>query len=164
MQPMTTRPTRTNRGIRRTRKIDGITFEDITASELKYPWGALLSGAPADGGANDIQNIAFANIDISFLGKGSATGAHYYGKSDVGTFPEYAGGYPDPKFLFATPSSKTEVVDYSLPAWGFFIRHAVNVSFSNCTKVAVTGTDDREWLATYDASVTGKCTSPLPVP
>jgi hypothetical protein len=134
--------------------IDGITFEDITASGLKYPWGALLSGAPTDGGAHAIQNISFANITLSFLGKGAATGPHYYGSADVGTFPEYAGGYPDPKFLFATPASKSEVVDYSLPAWGFFIRHATNVSFSNCNRVTVTGTDDRAWLATYDATVT----------
>jgi polygalacturonase len=138
--------------------IDGITFEDITASSLKHPWGAILSGAPADGGAHPIQNISFKNITLSFLGKGTATGPHYYGSADVATFPEYAGGYPDPKFLFATPTSKSEVVDYSLPAWGFFVRHAANVSFSNCAaQVTVTGTDDRAWLATYDANVTGMC-------
>jgi polygalacturonase len=138
--------------------IRGITFEDISASGLKYPWGSLISGSPADAaGTHPVADISFTNIKLTFRGKGTATGARYYGTAGVDAFPEYAQGYPDPKFLFATPTDKQEVVDYSLPAWGFFVRHAENVTFTDCANVTVAGTDDRKWLATKDATVTGSC-------
>jgi hypothetical protein len=139
--------------------IRSIRFDTIRAGSMRYPWGSLLSGAPSDAsGSHDLQDISFSNLDVTFKAGDSMSGPHVFGsdESEVERFPEYAGGYPDPKFIFATPTSKAEVTRYALPGWAFFIRHARGVSFENC-RIAVDGSETRVPIATNNAVVGGQC-------
>ena len=139
--------------------IRDIHFEAIRADRLRHAWGALLSGAPTDAaGPHDLEAITFKDVELRYRGVGDAVGAHVYGSTadDVEHFPRYAGGYPDPKFLFATPTAKSEVVDYALPGWAFFVRDARGVRFEDC-RIAVDGIEHREAIARKDAVVSGGC-------
>jgi hypothetical protein len=142
--------------------IRGVVFDHIRGGAMRYAWGSLISGAPADAsGRHDLEDIRFSDIDIAFKGAGTMTGRHAFGsgRDDIERFPEYAGGYPDPKFIFATPTSKAEVTDYLLPGWAFFVRHARGVVLENC-KAALSERDGRVAIATQDAVVSGQCTQP----
>jgi polygalacturonase len=147
------------RGSANVGSVDGIRFEAIRGGDLRYPWGSYLSGAPADGaGRHDLSNISFHDVDVTFKG-GAALGPFAFtsSASDVARFPEYQGGYPDAKFIFATPAHKREVTDYALPGWAFFIRHAAGVSFSRC-RVRLQGeAAGRDPIATHHATVSGTC-------
>jgi len=142
--------------------IRNVVFDHIRGGAMRYAWGSLLSGAPADAwGRHELEDIRFNDIDIAFKGAGALTGRYVFGsgREDIERFPEYAGGYPDPKFVFATPASKAEVVDYQLPGWAFFVRHARGVAFENC-RATVDDRDARVMIATRDAAVGGQCTQP----
>ena len=139
--------------------IHDIRFETIRGDRLRYPWGALLTGAPADAaGRHDLQAIAFKDVAIAWKGADGATGPHVFGSSpaDMARFPFYAGGYPDAKFVFATPTAKAEVVDYALPGWAFFVRDARGVRFDDC-RAALDGADSRVAIAARDAQIEGTC-------
>ena len=139
--------------------IRDIRFETISGERLRYPWGALFSGAPPDAaGRHDLQGITLKDIAIAYTGAGDAAGPHVYDSTprDIDRFPVYAGGYPDPKFIFATPTAKAEVVDYALPGWAFFVRDARGLRFENC-RVAVAGVEHRNAVASKDASIDGEC-------
>ena len=85
--------------------IRGVVFDHIRGGAMRYPWGSMLSGAPADAsGRHDLEDVRFSDIDIAFKGAGPMTGRYVFGsgRDDIERFPEYAGGYPDPKFVFAT--------------------------------------------------------------
>ena len=130
--------------------ISGVHFEAIRAERLKYPWGSLVSGAPADArGDHVLTDLTFRQVDLTCKGGGAPAGPHAFGSSpaECARFPEYQGGYPDPKFLFATPVAKAEVTDYTLPGWAFFIRHARGVLFDACS-LRVEGADSRDPVAT----------------
>jgi len=139
--------------------VHDIRFEAIRASNLRYPWGALLSGAPADAaGRHDLRAISFEDVDVTWRGAGDATGPHVFGSgaADAARFPVYTGGYPDAKFIFATPGDKSEVIDYALPGYAFFVRNAGDVRFERC-HATLSGADRRAAIATREASVTGAC-------
>jgi hypothetical protein len=139
--------------------IHDIRFEAIRGTRLRYPWGALLSGAPADAaGSHDLQAITFDDVDITWRGAGEAAGPHIFGSgaADTARFPEYAGGYPDAKFIFATPTAKSEVVDFALPGYAFFVRNARGVRFQNC-RAAVDGVERRDAIAARGAVIEGNC-------
>ena len=53
--------------------------------------------------------------------------------------PEYAGQYPE------------NTMWSNLPAYGYYLRHATNVTFTNCFTSAVAA-DVRPWIATNDVS------------
>ena len=147
------------RGKAGTGAIHDIHFETIRGDRLRYPWGALLTGAPADAaGRHDLHDIAFKDVAITWRGAGEATGPHVFGSSpaDIARFPFYAGGYPDAKFVFATPTDKAEVVDYALPGWAFFVRDARGVRFDDC-RAALDGADTRVAIAARDAQIEGSC-------
>ena len=148
------------RGQARVGAIHDVRFETIRGGHLRYPWGALLSGAPADAaGRHDLDAITFKDIAITWTGAAGAAGPHVYGSTaaDIARFPAYGGGYPDPKFIFATPTAKSEVVDYALPGWAFFVRNARGVRFEDC-RIAVAGADRRDAIASGDAEIRGGCT------
>ena len=139
--------------------IHDIRFEAIRGTNLRTPWGALLSGAPPDAaGRHDLRAITFDDVDITWRGAGGAAGPHVYGSgaADTARFPEYAGGYPDAKFIFATPADKSEVIDYALPGFAFFVRDARDVRFARC-RAAVDGAERRDAIARQDADVSGTC-------
>jgi polygalacturonase len=139
--------------------IHDIRFEAIRGDHVRYPWGALLSGLPADAaGRHELEAITFKDVAITYTGAGAAAGPHVFGSDDseMARFPHYAGGYPDPKFIFATPAAKSEVIDYALPGWAFFVRHARGVHFEDC-RIALKGDDRRVAVAVKDAEVGGTC-------
>jgi len=139
--------------------IHDIRFEAIRAAHLRYPWGALLSGAPADAaGRHDLRDIVFDDVDITWRGAGDAAGPHVFGSApaDTARFPVYAGGYPDAKFIFATPADKSEAIDYALPGYAFFVRDARGVRFERC-RAAIDGVEHRAAIAVDDAVVDGAC-------
>ncbi len=139
--------------------IRAIRFETIRGAHLRYPWGALVTGAQADAsGAHDLEDIGFNDVALLYTGAGDAVGPRVFGSdaSEIGRFPHYAGGYPDPKFIFATPTDKAEATDYALPGWAFFVRHARGVRFDDC-RIGVVGADRRAALAVKDAEIDGAC-------
>jgi hypothetical protein len=139
--------------------IHDIHFEAIRADRLRYPWGALLTGAPPDAaGRHDLGSITFDDVAITWRGAGDAVGPHRFGSgaADLERFPVYAGGYPDAKFIFATPQAKSEVIDYALPGWAFFVRNARDVRFERC-RVTLDGADRRDAIAARDAEIAGSC-------
>ena len=147
------------RGQTRTGAIHDIHFEAIRGTRLRYPWGALLSGAPPDAaGRHDLRAITFDDVDVTWRGAGDAKGATVFGSgaADTARFPVYAGGYPDAKFIFATPAAKSEVTDYTLPGFAFFVRDARDVRFARC-RAAVDGVEHRDAIARQDAEVSGGC-------
>ena len=139
--------------------IHDVRFETIRGDRLRYPWGALLTGAPADAaGRHDLDAITFRDIAITYRGIAGARGPHVFGSgaADAARFPVYAGGYPDAKFIFATSSAKSEVIDYALPGYAFFVRNARGVRFDAC-RVAVDGAETRDAVVAHDAGVVGTC-------
>jgi hypothetical protein len=77
-----------------------------------------------------LNNILFDNVNISFSG----------GLDSIPSNPpEYAGQYPE------------NTMWGNLPAYGYYIRHATGVTFTNCITSAVSA-DARPWLATNDVS------------
>ena len=77
-----------------------------------------------------MKNLLFDNVNISFAGGlGSVPAAP----------PEYAGQYPE------------NTMWGNLPAYGYYVRHATEVIFTNCFTSAAS-TDARPWLATNDVS------------
>ena len=148
------------RGQARVGAIHDIHFDGLRGTNLRYPWGSLISGAPSDAaGRHDLQAITFDDVAIAWRGAGDARGPHVFAShaADAARFPVYAGGYPDAKFLFATPTAKAEVIDYALPGYAFFVRNARGVRFGEC-HAAVQGADRRDAIVTQDAAVEGACT------
>ena len=110
--------------------VNGITFRDITGSGMTDTRGCPISGCITNGVTYKVKNILFDNVNISFAG-------------GVGSIPaspaEYAGQYPE------------NTMWGNLPAYGYYIRHAANVAFTNCFTSAASA-DARPWIATNDVS------------
>ena len=110
--------------------VNGITFQNITGSSMTDTRGCPISGCFTNGITYRLSNILFDNVDISFAG-------------DLGSIPpsppEYIGQYPE------------NTMWTNLPAYGYYIRHATNVTFTNCFTSAASP-DARPWLATNDVS------------
>lgn len=110
--------------------INGITYQNITGSNMADTRGCPISGTLTNGVTYKIGNILFNNVDISYAGGlGSVPAAP----------PEYVGEYPE------------NTMWSNLPAYGYYIRHATNVTFTNCFTSAATA-DARPWIATNDVS------------
>jgi polygalacturonase len=110
--------------------INGITFRNITGSNMTDTRGCPIFGEMTNGVTYRLQNILFDNVNISFAG----------GLGSIPSNPpEYAGQYP-------------ENTDWgNLPAYGYYLMHANNVTFTNCfTSAALT--DARPWIGTNDVS------------
>ncbi|HEY9026915.1 MAG TPA: hypothetical protein VIP05_21670, partial [Burkholderiaceae bacterium] len=60
------------------------------------------------------------------------------------------------KFIFATPTAKSEVIDYALPGYAFFVRDARGVRFERC-RAGVSGAEKRAAVVARDADVAGAC-------
>ena len=110
--------------------VNGITFRNITGSSMTDTRGCPISGCITNGATYPLQNLLFDNVNVSFAGGlGSIPSAP----------PEYAGQYPE------------NTMWGNLPAYGYYIRHATNVTFTNCFTSAASP-DARPWLATNDVS------------
>ena len=110
--------------------VNGMTYRDITGSGMTDTRGCPISGCFTNGVAYRLNNLLFDNVNISFAGGlGSIPAAP----------PEYAGQYPE------------NTMWGNLPAYGYYVRHATNVTFTNCFTRAASP-DARPWLATNDVS------------
>ena len=110
--------------------VNGITFRDITGSSVTDTRGCPISGCVTNGVTYNVENILFDHVNISFKG----------GLDSIPPNPpEYAGQYPE------------NTMWTNLPAYGYYLRHATGVTFSNCTTSAAAA-DARPWIATSDIS------------
>ncbi len=110
--------------------VSGITFRDITGSSMSDVRGCPISGCFTNGITYRLGNLLFENVNISYAGGVSPIPA---------APPEYVGQYPE------------NTMWGNLPAYGYYLRHATNVIFTNCF-TSVTSTDARPWIATSDVS------------
>ncbi|HEX3627252.1 MAG TPA: glycosyl hydrolase family 28 protein [Verrucomicrobiae bacterium] len=110
--------------------VNGITFRNITGSGMTDTRGCPVSGCFTNGVTYKVQNLLFDNVNISFAG-----GLTYLPPAP----PEYAGQYPE------------NTMWTYLPAYGYYVRHANNVTFTNCFTNAA-APDARPWLSTNDVS------------
>ena len=90
-------------------------------------------------GGHDISNVTLQNIEIIYPGGGNPHYA-YRGLSsaDLDSIPEMASAYPE----FSQFKE--------LPAWGFYIRHARDITFDNVT-LRATEADYRPAIVIQDA-------------
>ncbi len=108
--------------------INGITFRDITGSSLTDTRGCPISGCFTNNVTYRLKNILFDNVNISFAGGYNSL------PPDP---PEYAGQYPE------------NTMWTNLPAYGYYLRHATNVTFTNCFTSAASA-DARPWINTNE--------------
>jgi polygalacturonase len=126
--------------------INGVTFRDITGSAMSDMRGSPITGCFTNSIYYRLSNILFSNVDITYEG----------GLNILPTNPpvEYSGQYPE------------NTIWTNLPAYGYYIRHASNVTFTNCY-TAVAPADARPWIATSDLSnfkVYGPALNVVPAP
>jgi hypothetical protein len=143
--------------------IDGVSFDDVHGSNLRYAWGSIITGTTIGTQTFTIANISFSNLALTFKGAGATPNPTPF---TVGNFPEYQGPvpgqtntfynqYPDAKFIAGTGGN--ENVSYFAPGYAFFVRHASNVSFASCT-TSLSGADPRPWSGVSDVSgLAGAC-------
>jgi polygalacturonase len=125
--------------------VNGITFRNITGSSMTDTRGCPISGCFTNGITYRLNNILFDNVNISFAGGFNSIPPNP---------PEYAGQYPE------------NTMWTNLPAYGYYIRHATGVTFTNCFTSAASA-DARPWIATNDVSnltIIGPTLNVLPVP
>jgi hypothetical protein len=110
--------------------INGVTFRNITGSSLTDTRGCPISGCFTNGVTYRLKNILFDTVNFTFAG-------------GLGTIPsapaEYAGQYPE------------NTMWGNLPAYGYYIRHATDVTFTNCFTSAALA-DARPWMVTNDVA------------
>jgi hypothetical protein len=115
--------------------VDGVSFMDILGATASWPnsphQGSLITGNIFDGGTYPISNLSFSNVAVVFEG----------GLSSVPPSP------PE-----ATPNQYPESNMFGdLPAWGYYLRHVVGVSFNACS-ANLANSDARQELVTDDVA------------
>ncbi|MCX6896497.1 MAG: glycosyl hydrolase family 28 protein [Verrucomicrobia bacterium] len=110
--------------------VDGIVFRDITGSAMVDNRGCPITGLLTNGITTRLKNLLFDNVNITYPGGAG---------SIPGTPAEYAGQYPE------------NTIWASMPAYGYYVRHATNVVFTNCFTSSGVG-DARPWIASSDVS------------
>ena len=111
--------------------IDGVRFEHVTGTHMRYNWSSPVSGTTLpDGTIRRLTNLLF--MDVHIANKGGLTAI----PRDP---PEYAGQYPDPNLWG------------NLPAFGYFLRHVDGVTFTNSTSTVSPG-DVRKSIEQRDVS------------
>jgi hypothetical protein len=108
-----------------------IHFSNIEVRNVYGSEGSSIQGNKVNGTVYPIKNITFTNVDVDFKG----------GVNQVPpTPPEFpTGKYPETT-VFGT-----------FPAWGYYIRHAENVVFTNVTH-SVSPEDAREAIVLEDVT------------
>ncbi|HEV2694780.1 MAG TPA: glycosyl hydrolase family 28 protein [Verrucomicrobiae bacterium] len=109
--------------------VNGITYRDITGSGMTDTRGSPIMGQFTNGVTSYVKNLRFDNVNIYYKG----------GLNFIPTDPpvEYTGQYPE------------NTIWTNLPAYGYYLRHATNVVFTNCFTGATPG-DARPWMANAD--------------
>ena len=104
--------------------ISNIHFKNITGTNFTQNYPSIITGIKG----HNIQNITFDNLIFELKGGISTTNQ---------TVMEYNGKYPEGSYFGNTN------------AFGFFIRHADSVTFTNC-KITSKLSDKRPWLIHED--------------
>lgn len=108
--------------------IEDIYFSNIFVESVKKNYGNYLGGLKKDGKVYPINNIQFENVTLNTLG----------GEKNIPEIPpEFGKQYPE-AHCFGT-----------LPASAYFIRHAEQVVFKDCTTI-VSAPDARETMLYLD--------------
>jgi polygalacturonase/lysophospholipase L1-like esterase len=122
-----------------------VSVTNITATDVDPRFPALIAGIPG----HPVEDLQLSNIQISYRGGGTT--------ADAGLEPpENETSYPEPS-MFGT-----------LPSYGFFIRHAKNVTLRD-VNVGFVADDQRPAFALHDVSlahfdhVTAKRTPGVPL-
>ncbi len=111
--------------------VDMLLFEDIVATNQSSNVGSCISGTIYNGVTYALTNLTFRRCNITFKG-GMA--------SQPGAPGEMSTQYPEYSVLG------------TLPAYGYYLRHARNVTFTNCT-TAVSPADVRPAQVLSDATL-----------
>ncbi|MFC5683020.1 glycoside hydrolase family 28 protein [Flavobacterium sp. MAHUQ-51] len=104
--------------------ISNITFKNINGTNFTQQYPSIITGIKG----HNIQNVTFENINFELKGGIQNTNQ---------TVMEYDGKYPEGSYFGNTN------------AFGFFIRHADTITFTNC-KITTKSVDKRPWLIQQD--------------
>ena len=104
-----------------------IRISNVVASDVDSRYSSIISGVPG----NVIEDVAFSNITIRYRGG-------YKAEDVADTIPEAEKDYPEP-WMFGT-----------VPARGFYVRHARNISFDNIN-FSFSAPDTRPLFVTDDS-------------
>ena len=88
--------------------------------------GIMISGIPG----HYIEDVQLENVDVTFVGNGTAEDAQRVVPEDIARYPE--------QFFFGV-----------LPSWGAYIRHARNVEFKN-VELQIRASDARKKIILVD--------------
>ena len=98
----------------KTGSMSGITLSNLDFRNITDNIGSYIGGINLDGTVYKVKDVTFNNVKVSSF-KGGAT-------TVPGTPGEYGGNYPEYN------------VFGRLPAWGYYVRYAENIIFTNCSQ------------------------------
>ena len=138
--------------------IDGVSFDDIHGSSMRYAWGSVITGTIVGTQTFGISNIAFSNIELVYKGAGATRQSRAIHRRQL---PRVSGAGAGPDRDALQPISRRQVHRRhrrqrehratARPAIAFFVRHASNVSFASC-KRPYRGADSRPCSGVKDVS------------
>ncbi|MFC1761198.1 glycosyl hydrolase family 28 protein [Planctomycetota bacterium] len=110
----------------------GVSISNIEARDVYLPLGSIISGTQKGGTTYKVEDVSLTNVNVeSFKG----------GLSEM----------PDPLQEYPWSSNWNVAAWPNFPAWGYTIRHADNVVFSNVTH-SVSLEDTREDIVLEDVT------------
>ncbi|MFL9831500.1 glycosyl hydrolase family 28 protein [Flavobacterium sp. ST-87] len=104
--------------------ISNISFKNINGTDFTQQYPSIITGIKG----HNIQNVTFENLNFELKGGIQTTNQ---------TVMEYDGKYPEGSYFGNTN------------AFGFFIRHADTITFTNCN-ITAKSEDKRPWLVQED--------------
>jgi polygalacturonase len=114
----------------KTGEVGNILIQNVDCRNMAAPIGSIISGLVTNEKKYPVDNVSFVNVNVQTRG----------GLTSVPADPaEYSGKYP-----------KGGVFG-NVPAWGYYIRHANNVTFTNCTQTAAPS-DARKAIVEVDVT------------
>ena len=118
---------------RKTGVVGNISIQNVDCRNVAATTGSIISGIVTNDKTYRVNGVSFTNVNIQTKG----------GLTSVPANPaEYSGKYP-----------KGSVFG-NVPAWGYYIRHANNVTFTNCTQT-VSPSDARQAIVKVDVTTSG---------
>lgn len=113
------------------RYVKKILIEDLDARECHDPFGNFITGTKHNGQTYKVTDVTLRNINVQCKG----------GLKNTPRNPkEYSGRYPNYDWCGG-----------NLPAWGYYIRHADNIAFENCSATVSPG-DARKEMVLVDTT------------
>jgi polygalacturonase len=111
--------------------IKRISVSNVDVYDADPRYGSIISGIPG----HDVEDVRLSDIRIVYRGGLRLDQVAKQPADLVNTFFFRASGGVPPREPYATPERETEYPEPSMfgmmPAYGFFVRHAVGVEFNN---------------------------------